>query len=364
MRFKKRILLLAAALLFSLLCALALGEGETTPVNTLAAGETKVECVFLARATEKKSDAALILVTTPEGLEIFLMDGGSSTAHVYSELAAMRRAIMEENGLGDQIKNKQYKLEFSLLITHFHGDHVNELISNILPTGLFSVKAAYYPPCSALDQTGTYDNTKNGDFGKRSAVLSALDNYHPNALKCELAFGETLVVPTRAGEIKLFAPSEDWGTPEMAAYTTQIYYLNNPVKARTDVPTAVVNANSMWIRAEHAGASVLFTGDTMKKLYSVHDEAFDRMIAFYGDAVRANVVKYPHHGLSRNAASEALAAHLLIPGDNACVVLTGYEASTQAGLALDRLSVPWTDINGGNVTFTLTAQGALRTDAE
>lgn len=363
MKFRRQCLCIFLALLLALPFIAALGEGEVVLVNALSKGEAGMTCVFLSRISADKSDAMLILAQSEAGLEVFLIDGGQATTAAYQALIALRRDILRQAGMEEQHTNHDYKLELTLLPTHFHSDHVNELINYILPSKLFAVKAMVYPPATQLLQDGTYDNTQNADRTKRVSVLNGLAQHHPQAELTELAYGETRVLPTSIGEIKLFAPSEDWGSPQNAAYAAELYYNNAPRQVKTELPTVVINANCMWIRAQHQGASVLFTGDAMKKIVGA-DESFDRMIAYYGDALRANVVKYPHHGLSRDPACQPLLDHLLIPGEDARVVLTGQKGHIQAGIALTKAGAPWVDIEKGSVSFALTQDGAVMTIGE
>lgn len=73
-------------------------------------------------------------------------------------------------------------------------------------------------------------------------------------------------------------------------YIKNVYYPGQADKdIRADLPVAVVNANSMWLRVELGGSSALFTGDIMKKKSDREDEPMDRMIAHYGAETRVRI---------------------------------------------------------------------------
>jgi len=64
-------------------------------------------------------------------------------------------------------------------------------------------------------------------------------------------------------------------------------------------PILSVNDNSLVVRLNTAGRAVLFAGD-------IEAEAEEYLIAQYGDALRADVLKVPHHG-SRTSSTERFA---------------------------------------------------------
>lgn len=225
----------------------------------------------------------------------------------------------------------------------------------------FTVKAAYYPACTCLPMDGTYNNDNIGDFKLRPKVISALNMYHKQAQQVEVPFGETVDITTRLGRIRLYGASEDWGMEENIKRVSSLYYPTER-EMYEEVSTAVLNSNSMWVRAAFGGSSVLFTGDTMKKREDDNDEGLERMIAYYGEELRSNIIKFPHHGQSRNPACPLVKAHLLSREGENCCILTGNKGALEAGAVLSQLDVPWLDIEKKNVVYALRESGMERVD--
>lgn len=339
----------------------AKAEDEIVSVNSFVKGAPEMRVVFLERLSTKKSDAFYIMCTNEEGMELYLVDGGLATGKCMMELNNLRKEILKQAGLTSEQKNKNYKLDVHLLISHFHSDHVRELTNGLITHKFLRILSAYYPAPTVLDQSGVYDNSKNSDIDDRKGVLSSLTRTWPEAAQHEIPFGETYDVPVNVGELKLFASDMDWGTPENAKYAEQVYYPTDLAARRADMPVAVVNCNCLWMRFAFAGHSVLFTGDTMKKKSGVHDEPLDRFIDYYGsDALKSDIIKYPHHGLSRNPAAAPIKEHLITGHELACCILTGHKAGESAGAALDKVGVKWDDLDSGSVVYTLTESGIAK----
>ena len=336
----------------------AKAESEIISVNSLVKGAPEMRVVFLERLSDKKSDAFYIMCTDETGMELYLVDGGLATGKCMLELVNLRKEILKQAGLSSENKNKNYKLDVNLLISHFHSDHVRELSSSLIAHKFLRMQSCYYPAPTVLDQSGKYDNSKNSDLDERLSVLSTLKRCWPDAEQHEIGFGDTCTVPISVGELRLFASDMDWGTPENALYAEKVYYPDDAAARRADMPVAVVNCNCLWMRFAYAGHSVLFTGDTMKKKTNVHDEPLDRFIAYYGsDALKSDIIKYPHHGLSRNPAAAPIKEHLITDHELACCILTGHKAGETAGAALDKVGVKWDDLDSGSVVYSLTESG-------
>ncbi|MBQ4552766.1 MAG: hypothetical protein IJA59_07425 [Clostridia bacterium] len=341
---------------------LSLAEEENVLVNSLVTGEKEMRCVFIKRRNVKKSDAFYLMNTDEQGFELFLIDGGIDSGRCYDELLSLRSEILEKAGLAGEAKNGRYKLEITLLVSHFHADHVKELVSLILPARqYFTIRAAYLPAATCLPMDGTYNNNNIGEFKFRAKMIYALQTYHKQAQIIEVPFGEKMDIETRLGHIRLYGANEDWGTPENLKRVSELYY---PTEAQMydEVSTAVLNSNSMWMRAEYGGNSILFTGDTMKKREDDHDEGLERMIAYYGEEVRSNIVKFPHHGQSRNPACPLVKEYLLSKEGENCCILTGNKGSLEAGTVLSAMNVPWKDIERKNVVYSLRESGMTAID--
>ena len=118
----------------------------------------------------------------------------------------------------------------------------------------------------------------------------------------------------------LFAPSEDWGTPERALHLLDIYYNSGKASnTAAEFPKAVVNSNSMWMKVTYKDRSMLFTGDVMKRAKNAYspdspnyaEEPFDVMLSYYADkcgedVFDVDIVKFPHHGQVRAEASKGV----------------------------------------------------------
>ena len=157
-----------------------------------------------------------------------------------------------------------------------------------------------------------------------------------------------------------YGVSDDYGVGDALTYIKNVYYPGQADKdIRADLPVAVVNANSMWLRVELGGSSVLFTGDIMKKKSDREDEPMDRMIAHYGaETLRSDIVKYPHHGISRNPAAKPVSQLLLKEGG--VVVLTTKGAREKAGQMLAIYDAAFVTTEDGTQTFTMTAESVTQ----
>ncbi len=337
----------AIVILLLLLLPVVCASAES--VNTLAAGECRMEVRFLDCA--KKSDGSLVLVRTEEGTQIVVVDGGIANARCYSELNNLRKEWMTDAGLAEQTKNADWQLHITLVVTHCHKDHVAELYSNIIPAKYLTVDALHLCEESVLPAEYADHESKN-----RVPLLNAMKNYAGDAPIYTVPFGETREIPLTYGTAKLFAPLVDFGAEEGRAFLTSVYYpTDTPKQLLADLATAVVNGNSLFLRVETPGASVLFPGDCMKKKAGRSDEPLDQMIAYYGEALRADIVKYPHHGIKRGAAALCLKRSLVKEGGIS--VLTGPDAWNDGGIELDKLEMPWVDTRKGEQVFILNDTG-------
>ena len=135
-------------------------ESEIISVNSFVKGAPEMRVVFLERLSTKKSDAFYIMCTDENGMELYLVDGGLATGKCMMELNNLRKEILKQAGLESENKNKNYKLDVHLLISHFHSDHVRELSSGLITHKYLRMLSAYYPAPTMLDQSGVYDNSK------------------------------------------------------------------------------------------------------------------------------------------------------------------------------------------------------------
>ena len=344
-------------------CRLRAKLRRYTPVNPLGKGESHVSLSFLAHPTEEKSDGFLLTARTDKELEVWISDGGFATGDTLSAVLKLREELLRKAGLEKEIPNPRYKLEYSLLISHFHIDHVNETNFRILPCHRFlQLKKAYYPHISAYVNDQSHDITKNGDVGHRTRFHYAVSAYHPLSEMHELAFGETRRIPFGNGTITLMMPDRDWGAPENVQRIAQMYNYSAMTveKRREAAPVQTINSNCVVARIEYASRSMLLTGDAMKRTYEYTDEPFDLLVGQNEQLMRADIIKYPHHGQGRTPAWPIIKEKMLLSSPEAMVVLTGHKGHAQAGELLTQNNVPWMDLREGTLRFTITEDGKIR----
>ena len=346
-----------AALKFGLPRALA--SDSNIPANQLVTGENEMRIVFLKRIDENKSDAFYILNTTPKGLEVFLIDGGRSNKHCRNELLELRADILTRAGLSEEIDKSGHVLEVTVILSHFHGDHVNELLDNIATISpKIRLTGLYHPAATALTRDGTYNNDANDDILKRYKVLTTVNTFHRKYCpQYEVPFGETMDVPSMLGSIRLYASPVDWGVGEYVKWMEDYHFAAKPQNIYGGMGTEVINGNCLWMRVSYAGRSVLFTGDTNKKFEDRNDEALDLFIAKYGEELRSDIVKFPHHGRGRDAACAPCKAHLMTDTPLSACILSGVDGPELAGKVLDTMNVPWYDLNTSDVVYTIKESG-------
>ena len=336
--------------------ALATEGEDVVYINDLIHGDDTIEARFLNTPNNAKSDATILLCHGRDRLQVLLVDGGLANGRCYVVLTQLRSSLMQALGLGDKVKDRNYKLRLTLVATHCHKDHVAELYANIIPSKMMSIESLYVPAASALTQDGTYNNAKNGDMGHRSSLLAAMARYAPDAPVHIMDYGETAEFGLACGSAKIYAPLQDWGVGDALQYVHDVYYPGaGGAKIRDDVPVAVVNANCQWLRVTLGEHSLLFPGDIMKKRDARHDEPMDLMVAAYADELKSDVVKYPHHGISRNQAAVLVYEQLMKEGGT--TVLSTAGARDSSGVRLKALGANFVTTEDGSYTFYLSDSG-------
>ncbi len=327
---------------------------ETLFVNDLIHGEDQLKVTFLEIRHEEKSDAFFIMYLSEKGLDIILHDGGMGDNKTYEALRDLRREILEKAGVTGN-EAKKYKLRLRSVISHFHGDHTYALDTNILPaTQLFHFTDAYLPPITSL-ATGIYDDDSNGDRWERVRYMNAVETYQPHINIHQMDYGESITVPTDIGEVRLFAPPFDWGENEERLRMFETFYGYKTAYVRPEaIPICVVNANSICMRVALDDHSFLFTGDIEKRIPIRSDEPLDVLVAHHGaDALKSDIIKYPHHGQQRNAAAKVIMYQLITDKPEAMCILTASDAWEQAGYELRSRNMPWLDLRNGSILYTV-----------
>ena len=321
-------------------------------VNSLIRGEEQLKVVFLQRHNEEKSDSFLLMYLSEAGLDLTLHDGGLNDRQTYMALMNLREEILAKANVPEAEKAR-YMLNFRMVISHFHMDHTEGLYGLIVRTRKkLHVDEVYMPPATALPR-GIYSDAHNGDLTHRVKLHDALKKFQPHAVVHTLSFGDTCIIPTDCGEIRLFAPVSDWAEESKRDLFETGYGYKNAASRPTSLPIAILNANSMWMRASLGDHVFLFTGDVEKRIPERNDEPMDEMIAAYGEALRADIIKYPHHGQQRNAAAALIRDKLITSKAERMCILTAANAPQQAGAALQSISLPWIGIENGSLIYTV-----------
>ena len=114
------------------------------------------------------------------------------------------------------------------------------------------------------------------------------------------------------------------------------------------------------LKAELVEAGFVTVSDDAPYFYMITSdgtEALDLFIARYGEELRSDIVKFPHHGRGRDAACKPCKAHLMTSDPLAACILSGVDGPELAGKVLDTLNVPWYDLNTSDVAYVIKDRG-------
>ncbi len=260
-------------------------------------GRLRVHFIGHEQGKFKKTDAFLVEF---DG-EFTLIDGGMKSVQAgITYLKAIRAALLSEHP--ELIEDEACKLRLTWFISHFHVDHIAHTIYDILPCPFFKIERIVVPPDTTIDpKYNTAD--ADGDEKYRPILAAAIKKHCPDAEVIDIPFGKENMREWKNGELTsaVLPPPYDGGLGEHFRAIVDGYYHGD----ETDplIPVAAVNSGAAWHYFKLGDKSFLFTGDTMKKVDGLH-EAGDDMVDAYGDYLgRVNVVKFLHHGLSRDAAA-------------------------------------------------------------
>ncbi len=297
---------------------------DTVYVNKFMPETDNLE-LFAAGCEVKKQDG---FVFSYNG-EILVLDGGQKNTgydSVFTYLLNLRKELLP-NGVSESDKN--YKLKITVVISHFHTDHMNTYIHDIIPSPYIEIDKVYLTQQSVFEKTELYNICDPYYYSDgvietkgRLKFLSILEECSPGTQIVYVLFGETMQINSKDEKVvfDLFAPSEDWGTPERASHLLDIYYDGGKSgSTAADFPKSVVNSNSMWMKVTYGDRTMLFTGDVMKRAKNdwspdspnYAEEPFDVMLSYYAEKYGENVfdtdiVKFPHHGQVRAQASKGV----------------------------------------------------------
>lgn len=307
-----------------------LDENEYTELSDIVYLNKFMPCddnliVFAAGCENEKQDG---FVFSYNG-EFLVLDGGKESTgddSVFTYLMNKRCELLPE-GVSETDKN--YRLKITAIISHFHTDHINTYIYDIIPSPYIEIDRVYITEQSVFEKTELYnicapDYYVDGVIATKGRLqfMNTLSEYSPDTEIICVPFGETMQTESSDGRLifDMFAPSEDWGTPENSKHLLDIYYEGGKKSdTATSFPKAVVNSNSMWMKVTFGDRTMLFTGDVMKKAKNSYSpdspnyvgEPFDLMLSYYAekcgnDVFDTDIVKFPHHGHVRPAASKGV----------------------------------------------------------
>ena len=281
--------------------------------------------VFSAGCEKKKQDGFVFSYKD----EILVLDGGVADTgddSVFTHLMKIRKELLPD---GVDESDENYRLKITAVISHFHTDHMNTYIHDIIPSSYIEIDRVYLTEQSVFENTELYNICdpfyySDGaiDTKGRLKFLNILGEYSPDTQIIYVPFGETMQITSSDSKVvfDLFAPSEDWGIAERASHLLGIYYNGGKASdTAKDFPKAVVNSNSMWMKVTFGEKTMLFTGDVMKKAKNAYssdspdyaEEPFDVMLSYYADkcgkdVFDTDIVKFPHHGQVRPEASKGV----------------------------------------------------------
>lgn len=283
----------------------------------------KLHCIYHGENTEPKSDAFLI----EYGEKLILVDGGLENSGAFDYLMKIRQKRIDEYGFNDS-----YRLPFSQVISHFHRDHVDCIIDNIIPCPLFEITDIWLPPDPDIDPYYNNEGTDRDEI-YRPLMKETLDKYYPELKVNNIPFGKSIIEIFGRDDVsvEILPPVADSAFGERFENILSVY--NN--KRSKYIAISVTNSSSIWVLAKKGAKSFLLTGDTTKRKDELY-ETFDEMIDNYGEYIgRPNLLKYTHHGVNRD---NALRAHLALKPDYLLLtseISTVPEAFENSGLELD-----------------------------
>lgn len=321
-------------------------------VNELAPrdGVLRVRCVGHATGRPVKSDGFIITLND----RVWLIDGGMRGNYdAYERLLDLREAWLGRKNRANDCE--ECKLHITWLISHFHVDHVQETIAYILKSPYIAVDEIYIPPETVTDPS----LEKNEDGYYRPMIYGALEKYQPYACVHRLNYGHDGVVRIEADGMTLdiLPPDSDWGTPEKLELISEIHFKGSSAGHHPEIKT--MNSNTVWHLFRYAGRSLLFTGDSNKNDAGRSDESVDVMSAIYADMIgdRIDAVKWPHHGIARDAAAGFI--HSLDPEYILISTAETETASAEYSRLYPDAKTEYVRIGNEDETFYITPDGNL-----
>jgi len=287
--------------------------------------------VYSVGHTEKvgKADAFVICYEK----DVYLVDGGhTDTFHGLNFLLRLRKRYLKKKK--ELVRNTDCKLRVNLIVSHFHVDHVEAIVSNIGVNAYIDFADVYIPEEQRLPKE-YLELTRNSEKIYRPPLLKIIEELHPRAFVNTVRYGEENVTELSSGDlsITLYPFPFDPASESYVKYMCDIYAgaalaENGVADTRTKSSTYALNAGSLWVCFKLGENSFLFTGDTMKRLPDCDGEALDIMMRAYKDKIgRVTMLKYVHHGYARDSA-----APLMLEFDPEYILITTQTATAEAAV--------------------------------
>ncbi len=255
-----------------------------------------LHCLSHGKNVGHKSDAFLI----EYGEKLILVDGGLSGSAVLDDLLEIRKKRIDKKR-----ENEDYRLHLSLILTHFHRDHILCAVEDIIPCPLIHIDEVFIGPDPDTDP---YYNNENTDWDEilRPLFAQTLKKYYPDLEPTIIPFGKGIYPVFFEGDasVEILAPVGDPGKGERFEAVLAHYR----DKRSRFIAISVTNSSSLWIFIKKGKRRFLLVGDCTKRSEELY-ETFDEMKDAYGGYIgRPDVLKYTHHGVNRDAAAKAHAA--------------------------------------------------------
>ena len=219
-----------------------------------------------------------------------LHDGGNGGCDLLDRMLALREAVCP-GGV----------LHFDWYVSHYHRDHIDAPVSDLLGDSRFALDRVVLPPVFVMPE-----GMKNTSLPYNEKIKALLSEHYPSAELTEMGYASEGAKPIgyafSDAKITVMPPASDWSSPEMLRKLAREYFCTDDIWYKK-VQSSVTNNSSLWLMIEYGGKKLLFTGDSQKRTRHLTDEGFDRMFALYRDMIgKPDFVKWPHHGHSEDEA--------------------------------------------------------------